>query len=114
MRRETVSKFSTFFFRNETTSGHCLCPTERSRDINSERAHKWPGSSEIHQIRDIIKQIAAQGTTILLASHLLDEVEKVCSHVLVLRKGVILYSGTVDGMSANEGFFELQADDTKR
>jgi ABC-2 type transport system ATP-binding protein len=68
----------------------------------------------IHQIRDIIKQIAAQGTTILLASHLLDEVERVCSHVLVLRKGVILYSGTVDGMSANEGFFELQADDTTR
>ncbi len=66
----------------------------------------------IHQIRDIIKKIAAQGTTILLASHLLDEVEKVCSHVLVLRKGEILYSGLVDGMSANEGFFELQADDT--
>lgn len=65
----------------------------------------------IHQIRDIIKQIASQGTTILLASHLLDEVEKVCTHVLVLRKGEILYTGLVDGMSANEGFFELQADD---
>ncbi|WP_367752010.1 ABC transporter ATP-binding protein [Flavobacterium sp. WC2430] len=65
----------------------------------------------IHQIRDIIKQIAAQGTTILLASHLLDEVEKVCTHVLVLRKGTVLYSGSVDGMTANEGFFELQADD---
>ncbi|MFV8366068.1 ABC transporter ATP-binding protein [Flavobacterium sp. XS1P27] len=67
----------------------------------------------IHQIRDIIKQIASKGTTILLASHLLDEVEKVCTHVLVLRKGEILYTGLVDGMSANEGFFELQADDTE-
>ncbi|MFT5252072.1 MAG: ABC-2 type transport system ATP-binding protein [Flavobacteriales bacterium] len=65
----------------------------------------------IHQIRDIIKHIASQGTTILLASHLLDEVEKVCSHVLVLRKGVVLYSGRVDEMTANEGFFELEADD---
>ena len=65
----------------------------------------------IHQIRDIIKLIATQGTTILLASHLLDEVEKVCSHVLILRKGQVLYSGTVDGMTANEGFFELQSDD---
>jgi ABC-2 type transport system ATP-binding protein len=64
----------------------------------------------IHQIRDIIKLIASQGTTILLASHLLDEVEKVCSHVLVLQKGKILYSGTVDGMSSNEGFFELQSE----
>ncbi|RZJ36223.1 MAG: ATP-binding cassette domain-containing protein [Flavobacterium sp.] len=68
----------------------------------------------IHQIRDIIKKIASQGTTILLASHLLDEVEKVCSHVLVLRKGKILYSGTVDGMTTNEGFFEMQSSDNSR
>jgi len=68
----------------------------------------------IHQIRDIIKKIASKGTTILLASHLLDEVEKVCSHVLVLRKGQVLYSGPVDGVSANEGFFELQAEDTEK
>lgn len=68
----------------------------------------------IHQIRDIIIQIAAKGTTILLASHLLDEVEKVCTHVVVLRKGEILYSGLVDGMSANEGFFELESDDNEK
>ncbi|MGX7668308.1 ABC transporter ATP-binding protein [Flavobacterium pedocola] len=65
----------------------------------------------IRQIRDIIKHIASLGTTILLASHLLDEVEKVCSHVVVLRKGEILYSGSVDGIVANEGFFELQTND---
>ncbi|HOZ73931.1 MAG TPA: ATP-binding cassette domain-containing protein [Flavobacterium sp.] len=65
----------------------------------------------IHQIRDIIRNIASQGTTILLASHLLDEVEKVCTHVMVLRKGEVLYSGLVGGMSASESFFELQADD---
>ncbi|MEC4049876.1 ATP-binding cassette domain-containing protein [Flavobacterium sp. SUN046] len=67
----------------------------------------------IHQIRDIIRLIALQGTTILLASHLLDEVEKVCSHVLVLRKGEILYSGTVEGMSDKGFFFELKAEDNK-
>ncbi|UAB81092.1 ABC transporter ATP-binding protein [Marixanthomonas sp. SCSIO 43207] len=63
----------------------------------------------IHQIREIIKKIAADGTTILLASHLLDEVEKVCSHVVILRKGESLYTGTVDGMNASHGFFILQA-----
>lgn len=68
----------------------------------------------IHQIRDIIKQIASLGTTILLASHLLDEVEKVCSHVLVLRKGEILYSGTVHGMSNKADFFELNSSDNKK
>ena len=64
----------------------------------------------IHQIRQIIKKIASQGTTILLASHLLDEVEKVCTHVVILRKGEKLYSGRVDGMLASHGFFELRTD----
>ena len=68
----------------------------------------------IHQIRDIIRIIASQGTTILLASHLLDEVEKVCTHVLVLRKGEMLYSGSVDGMTSNEGFFELKSDNHQK
>lgn len=65
----------------------------------------------IHQIRELIKKIAAEGTTILLASHLLDEVEKVCSHVVILRKGENLYDGTVDGMLASHGYFELRAED---
>jgi ABC-2 type transport system ATP-binding protein len=67
----------------------------------------------IHQIRELIKEIAAKGTTILLASHLLDEVEKVCTHVVILRKGENLYDGTVDGMLASHGYFELRAGDEK-
>ncbi len=63
----------------------------------------------IHQIREIIKVIASKGTTILLASHLLDEVEKVCSHVVIIRKGIKLYSGPVDEMNASHGFFELNS-----
>jgi len=62
----------------------------------------------IHQIREIIKTISQQGTTILLASHLLDEVEKVCTHVVVLRKGKNLYSGRVDELISSHGFFELK------
>ena len=65
----------------------------------------------IHQIREIITKIAGMGTTILLASHLLDEVEKVCSHVVIIRKGVKLYSGPVDEMNASYGFFELRTGD---
>ena len=63
----------------------------------------------IHQIREIIKAIAKKGTTILLASHLLDEVEKVCSHVVILRKGKKLYSGRVDEMISSHGFFEMKS-----
>jgi len=68
----------------------------------------------IHQIREIIKRVASQGTTILLASHLLDEVEKVCSHVVILRKGRKLYSGRVEDMLASHGFFELKSSDNTK
>lgn len=64
----------------------------------------------IIQIRDIINQIAKSGTTIIVASHLLDEIEKICSHVIVLKQGTAIYSGSVDAMSNTKGFFELKAD----
>jgi ABC-2 type transport system ATP-binding protein len=67
----------------------------------------------IAQVRDIIKKITAQGTTILLASHLLDEVEKVCSHVLVLQKGRRIYFGEVNALTTDYGYFELNATDIK-
>ena len=68
----------------------------------------------IRQIRDIIRVIASEGTTILLASPLLDEVEKVCSHVVVLQKGVMLYQGTVHDMIENNSFFELKSNNLEQ
>lgn len=67
----------------------------------------------IHEIRQIIKDISTKGTTILLASHLLDEVEKVCTHVVVLQEGKKLYSGRVDEMTASHGLFELKVEEKK-
>ncbi|MGB5363018.1 MAG: ATP-binding cassette domain-containing protein [Aureibaculum sp.] len=67
----------------------------------------------IHEIRQIIKEIAINGTTILLASHLLDEVEKVCTHVVVIREGIKLYSGLVEEMTASKGFFELHSENNQ-
>ena len=64
----------------------------------------------IIQIREIISSIAKSGTTIIVASHLLDEIEKICSHVIVLKHGTAIYSGMVDGMSNTKGFFELKSD----
>jgi ABC-2 type transport system ATP-binding protein len=65
----------------------------------------------IRKIRDIIQHIAKSGTTILLASHLLDEVEKVCTHVIVLRKGKMLYCGPVEEMNKNFGSIMIDAVD---
>lgn len=64
----------------------------------------------IIKIREIINYIASQGITILIASHLLDEVEKICSHVIILKQGTSIYCGPVDQITNNNGYFELKAD----
>lgn len=68
----------------------------------------------IIQIRDIITHIAKQGITIIIASHLLDEIEKICSHVVVLKEGTAIYSGSVEAMSSSKDYFELKAEDNKQ
>lgn len=64
----------------------------------------------IAEIREIIKKIAANGKTIILASHLLDEVQKVCSHFAVLKKGNLVYSGPVDEVGSGAETVEVNAD----
>lgn len=56
----------------------------------------------IADIRELIRSIAREGKTIILASHLLDEVQKVCDEFMVIHKGQKLYQGHVDEVS-NEG-----------
>jgi ABC-type multidrug transport system ATPase subunit len=64
----------------------------------------------IAEIRELIKSIAKDGKTIILASHLLDEVQKVCSHFCVLKKGTLLYSGLVDDIDKGVVNVEVSAD----
>lgn len=63
----------------------------------------------IAETRELIREQARLGKTILLASHLLDEVEKVCTHVAILRRGELLMAGRVDEVLLNEDFLELGA-----
>lgn len=65
----------------------------------------------IREIRDLIRQIAGEGKTIILASHLLDEVEKVCSHVGILKSGRLLTYGNVNEILTEDVVLELAADD---
>ena len=65
----------------------------------------------IAQIRQLITDVAQSGVTILLASHLLDEVEKVCTHVAVLKTGNMLYSGPVSSAFNSLGTVEVSAQD---
>jgi ABC-type multidrug transport system ATPase subunit len=63
----------------------------------------------IAEIREIIKRIAADGKTIILASHLLDEVQKVCTHFAVLKRGNLMHIGPVDDVGKGEEMVEVQA-----
>jgi ABC-2 type transport system ATP-binding protein len=50
----------------------------------------------ITEVWSLIKKIAKEGKTIIMASHMLDEVEKVCTHAAILKKGALLTSRHVD------------------
>lgn len=63
----------------------------------------------IAEIRELIKELARRGKTIIMASHLLDEVEKVCTHVAIMKKGTLLTAGPVDEVLANEDIVEVSS-----
>ncbi len=65
----------------------------------------------IAEIRELIRELAKQGKTIIMASHLLDEVEKVCTHVAIMKRGHLLTAGPVDEVLANEDIVELGSPD---
>ncbi|WP_407992123.1 ABC transporter ATP-binding protein [Kitasatospora sp. CMC57] len=54
----------------------------------------------MREIRALIREVAADGTTVFLSSHLLDEIEHVCTHAAVMAKGRLLVQGTVAELAA--------------
>jgi len=68
----------------------------------------------IAEIRELIIEIGGQGKTIIMASHLLDEVQKICTDVAVLQKGVCLYSGNVGAIMSDGVSLEISAEDTNQ
>lgn len=68
----------------------------------------------IAEIRELIKKLSKQGKTIIMASHLLDEVEKVCTHVAILKQGTLITHGDVNEILVNEDLVELASADLKQ
>ncbi|KAA3638441.1 MAG: ABC transporter ATP-binding protein [Bacteroidetes bacterium] len=68
----------------------------------------------IFDIRELIRDIATTGKTIILASHLLDEVQKVCTEFCVLQTGNLIYKGSVEEDFADSTTIELVADDLSK
>ncbi len=65
----------------------------------------------ISEIRSLIKELSAKGKTIIMASHLLDEVEKVCTHVAILKQGDLLASGSVKDVFQENDIVQIASSD---
>lgn len=68
----------------------------------------------IAEVRELILTIAQRGITVIMASHILAEVEKVCTHVVVLQKGQLKYSGLAGDLSGHQGKLMVAADDLEQ
>lgn len=64
----------------------------------------------IAEIREIIRKIATSGKTIILASHLLDEVQKVCTHFAILKRGNMVHTGPIVDVGAGAETVEVNAE----
>lgn len=65
----------------------------------------------IAEIRQLMMELREQGHTIIMASHLLDEVEKVCTHAAILKSGNLITTGPVEEIMMDEDVVELSAAD---
>ncbi len=68
----------------------------------------------IAEIRKLVQKIAKQNKTILLSSHLLDEIEKICSHVAILKEGELISAGSVEEVIHPGDLIELKATNLKK
>ena len=69
---------------------------------------------EMREVRDLLRRLAAHDVTVLLSSHLLAEVEQVCSHVVVMDRGRLVAAGTIDELTAAGGSVYFGIDDVAR
>ena len=61
-----------------------------------------------HLFYDLILEQAAQGTTVLFSTHLMDHVARLCSHVVVVNEGTVVASGALDTLRAAHGQASLE------
>ncbi|AUG79248.1 multidrug ABC transporter ATP-binding protein [Kitasatospora sp. MMS16-BH015] len=67
----------------------------------------------MREIRTLVREVAAEGTTVFLSSHLLDEIEQVCTHAAVMSKGRLIVQGTVAELAARaQGRLTVRTPDT--
>ena len=68
---------------------------------------------QMREIRELVGRVAARGTTVLLSSHLLSEVEQVCDHVAVMNRGTLVQAGSVSELTGAVSAAYLEVDDRR-
>ncbi|MDF3028368.1 MAG: Phosphonate-transporting ATPase [Fluviicola sp.] len=68
----------------------------------------------IAEMRELILKIGSEGKTIILASHILDEVQKICSHVVMLKQGEMVYNGSMTDLLLQRKSYKLMADEPQK
>jgi ABC-2 type transport system ATP-binding protein len=56
----------------------------------------------IQEVRDLLKKLASEGTTVFVSSHLLSEIEIISQHIVMLRKGEVVFAGAMDELLLNQ------------
>jgi ABC-2 type transport system ATP-binding protein len=113
------SKFSTFSLgmKQRLAIGAALLGNPRVLILDEPMNGLDPEG--IVEVRELVRSLAREGRTVIMASHLLDEVEKVCTHVAILKKGELLAEGiamaelAASGRSLEERFMELVSKTSK-
>src|ERR1700733_10487666 len=105
------SKFSTYSLGMKQRLAIASCLLGSTKVLVFDEPTNGLDPVGIAEIRDLMKNLYNEGKTIIMASHLLDEVEKVCTHVAILRKGELITSGNVDEILSNEDMVEVGSKD---
>ena len=105
------SKFQTFSLGMKQRLAIAACLLGNPSVLVFDEPTNGLDPSGIAEIRQLIIDLSAAGKTIILASHLLAEVEKVCTHVAILQKGILIKSGDVQSALNQEVWLELGSED---
>jgi ABC-2 type transport system ATP-binding protein len=114
LTRRKDSKFSTYSLGMKQRLAIASCLLGNPNVLVFDEPTNGLDPVGIAEIRELMKNLYRQGKTIIMASHLLDEVEKVCTHVAILKRGELITSGNVNEILSNEDMVEVAAPDNNK
>ena len=104
------SKFSTYSLGMKQRLAIASCLLGDPQVLIFDEPTNGLDPNGIAEIRELIQKLATEGKTIIMASHLLDEVEKVCTHVAIIKNGNVLTAGSVQEVLVTDEIIEVSSE----